>query len=357
MRRSSHSTLRHHVASVRVLALLVFVGACAEEPSDTPASDADPPRDPRNDAAEPGDAGSNVREPRDAGSNVHELRDAGSNVLEPGDAGVRLGESAAKLAFESGSASGVYLGEGTLLTNWHVCHAGRPVKDRSVVYNAPAGDRPAYQEFAADAQAAEPDAGTGSSATRAAPFSLIADGFVTFPFSPKTPRSIDGDYGGRVLFAQEALDLCVVELMPKTTELPPEVEPLLIDTHEVTLGQQVIAAGYPLGASYAVVERCRVTAIPADVRDPDLVNPTDRIVRSFAIDCTTTQHGSSGSPVFDAKTGALLGLLWTGNCTKGIGRCEPPAYVSAASEWLKQGDRPPSQYSYLTDLLDRFESP
>jgi hypothetical protein len=116
-------------------------------------------------------------------------------------------------------------------------------------------------------------------------------------------------------------------------------------------------AGYPLGVDYSVAERCRVTATPTNVRDPDLVNPTERTVRSFAIDCKTAQHGSSGSPVFDAETGALLGLLWTGNCTKGIGHCEPPAYVSAASAWLGQGDRPPAQYAHLTEVLARFSTP
>lgn len=275
-----------------------------------------------------------------------------ADAEESGSPGSEIGDSAAKVTLENGSASAVYLGEGVLLTNWHVCWAGTPIVDRATAYNAATGYEPFYREFAR-----VPVGAPISADVLAAPFPIIASGFVTFPVNPPWPRSIDGDFGGKVLFAQEALDLCVVELVPKTVSLPPDRAPLTIDTREVQLGQEVIAAGYPLGVNNAVVERCRVTATTADVRDPDLVNPTDRTVRSFAIDCKTTQHGSSGSPVFDAETGGLLGLLWTGVCTKGIGKCEPPAYVSAASDWLRQRARPPSQYSHLTDLLDRFGSP
>lgn len=271
---------------------------------------------------------------------------------ESASPGPEVGDSAAKVGLANGSASSVYLGEGVLLTNWHVCWAGTPIVDRATISNAAPGDQPAYREFAR-VPVGQPIAAD----VLAAPFPIIESGFVTFAVSPPWPRSIEGDYGGKVVFAQEALDLCVVELVPKTTSLPPASESLIIDTREVQIGQEVIAAGYPLGVNNAVVERCRVTATTTDVRDPDLVNPTDRTVRSFAIDCKTTQHGSSGSPVFDAETGALLGLLWTGVCTKGIGHCEPPAYVSAASDWQRQGDRAPSQYSHLTDLFDRFGSP
>ena len=215
------------------------------------------------------------------------LTTIGGCAEEPGDPWPELRDSAAKVTLTNGSASAVYLGEGMLLTNWHVCWAGTEIPDRATLYNAGAGAQPAYQEFATGAARADSVA-----AVDGVSFPIIENGFVTFPASPPWPRSIEGDFAGKVVFAQKSLDLCVVELIPKSTSLPPTPEPLIIETREVQVGQEVIAAGYPLGVSNAVVERCHVSAPAADVRDPDLVNPTNRTVRSFAIDCKTTQYGS-----------------------------------------------------------------
>lgn len=125
------------------------------------------------------------------------------------------------------------------------------------------------------------------------------------------------------------------------------------EREEVQLGQEVVVAGFPLGRGRTLAESCHVIATPTLVRDPDLVNPSDSQVPSFAIDCKSTQHGSSGSPVFDASSGALLGLLWTGPCEE-LGKCKPPAFISAASAWLQQGERAPAEYSQLRAVLDRF---
>ena len=115
-------------------------------------------------------------------------------------------------------------------------------------------------------------------------------------------------------------------------------------------------AGFPLGVRKTAAETCHVIATPSLMSDPDSVNPSDSVVPSFTIDCRTTQHGSSGSPVFDAITGALLGLVWTGPCAQ-LGKCKPPVYVTAASAWLNQGGRPATEYSQLQDVLDRFQTP
>lgn len=254
------------------------------------------------------------------------------------------------------SGTGVYLGEGWLLTNWHMCTRESDV----LLYNASTPNQPAYREGAPlDGERCEDGTTTVRPAASDSCYPVLNSGVVRFPQQSEPPgwSDIEPAYGGKVMFAQKSLELCVIKLDENVQRtVPASVAPLTIDLTPVHVGQEVVVAGFPLGRTRPAREHCKVTAAPTLLRDPDLAQPSDTEVVSFAIDCESTQHGSSGSPVLDATTGALLGLLWTGECQE-VGRCRPPAYVSAASAWPSQGDRPPAQYSHLQELLDTFGAP
>jgi hypothetical protein len=83
------------------------------------------------------------------------------------------------------------------------------------------------------------------------------------------------------------------------------------------------------------------------------VDPATALVKSFELDCKSVGHGSSGAPVFNAETGAVLGLVWTGVCLPADGvRCRGPISVTAASAWKSEhAARPPAQRARLDALL------
>jgi hypothetical protein len=261
--------------------------------------------------------------------------------------------NAAQLGGPWASGSGVYIGDGYVLTNAHVCAA----EDSALAYNDPGMAGPRYREGAPldgfrcgdeltltrKGQVCTPLAQSGSARFPSDP-----------PFSSEDVR-LDLSVGGTVVFMQRALDLCIVKLADSSpTQVPTDVRPVQISRTPVHVGQEIVVAGYPLGQSALVSERCKVTGEPELVRDPDQVNPSDSIVMSFAMDCQSTQHGSSGSPVFDAATGHLLGLLWTGEC-KELGKCRGTSYATAASSWLLlQGERPVEQHSRLDELFAKY---
>ena len=234
-----------------------------------------------------------------------------------------------------GGGSGVWVGERSMLTNWHVCTDTPALR----LHNDPGGGATPLREGAA-------------CRTR-------RDGSCNPPASVRFDAASPAAASGQAVFMSRAIDVCIVELRA-ASDVPTNAEPLVIEAEPVRVGQAVVVSGYPAGSVRRVTERCKVIGGVSLVRDPDRVNPSDLSVPSFAIDCKTVKHGSSGGPVFDAETGALLGLIWTGVCNvQGRGGvCEGPFYVTAASEWRKaHAARPAAAYTRLDALLDAFEAP
>lgn len=135
-----------------------------------------------------------------------------------------------------------------------------------------------------------------------------------------------------VLYANSDLDLAVVRIADPNEGV--SFEPTRIYTGQLEEGQQVIVAGYPFG--HPTVEHCQIVDpsvepfIDIDQRVPEGALLS---VPSFAIDCETMVGGSSGSPVFDAETGYLLGLVWTSVNVSDFQ--SETVYVTAASAWLE----------------------
>jgi hypothetical protein len=269
---------------------------------------------------------------------------------------VQAGNAVQLVTLPSGGASGVYIGDGKVLTNWHVCASD----DRTLLFNDPGGGLEPYRE-GVPLDGFYCDNGRRIELTRPSNelgcWPITGHGHTRF----EGEQTLSNDdlaeglfHGGHVLFAQKTLELCIIQLADAAqSRVPTTFPPLRIALSEVHVGQEVVVASYPLGQPERVEEACRVTATTALLRDPDMVHPSDTEVMSFMIDCETVQHGSSGAPVFDRRTHALLGLVWTGPCEK-LGECKPPTYVAAASAWAQQSDRPLAQYSRLHELLETF---
>lgn len=241
------------------------------------------------------------------------------------------GISTAQLAHAArvSGASGVHLGGRYVLTNWHVCTDANNL----VLHNDPGSGASPYREGAACKARASGSCNPPASVS-------LGDGTQRIRAS------------GQAVFMSRAIDTCIVELAKPLTAAPS----LAIDVAPVEVGQAVVVASYPAGAARIVIERCKVTKGVAPLRDPDRVNPSDLVVKSFEIDCATPTHGSSGAPVFDAASGNLLGLVWTGVCAAADrGDCRGPIYVTAASAWRGEHTaRPAPQLTRLDALLESY---
>ncbi len=288
-----------------------------------------------------------------------------------------LARTAALLLGHTFMGSAVYLGDGWLLTNWHVAVNSallNVVAEQSFGLSVPRAEY--LEDYLRGAGNALPRAGevsgddlyclTASTATVAARFQRL-DGpewdlsavpldrsmcvpvlesvthIVAFSWVPPPGPNYEGPpVEPELEFAAMGLDLAIArvpdaQVRAKVGDLPPVSvgfdAPLFA-------GQLVWVIGYPSivvnrSPRRAVTELCQVvTPEVVEVADPDPIQPSFLAVPSFVIDCVSLQPGSSGSPVFDATTGRLLGLAWTAD-SFGYG------YVSAAQGWKAWADARP----------------
>lgn len=257
--------------------------------------------------------------------------------------------------------SGVYVGDGHVLTNWHVC--ALPLFDESLddtrdhlrYFHAPGdGGAPLVEGLAPDSYycpvsgATPEDLDYTVSATDTGGCARVVD--LEAKRLAFTRIGVEAP-AGRMRFADWTIDTCLLEVDADTrAQLDGTLEPLTLDLDPVTVGQEVVVAGHNTdGINQVGVDACRVIAAPALIVDPDPIAPSPLEVPSFAIDCRRLEHGSSGSPVFDAATGRLLGLVWTG---VDLGTAEVRVYVTAISEWrARLAPRPVAQFAQLDALL------
>jgi hypothetical protein len=278
----------------------------------------------------------------------------------------------ARVAQVVGSATAFYMGRGLAVTNWHVCvdyvwievlGSRWAESDWPRVFNAPADGSPPYSEgtsftdhvcYRADG-AGGLTVSTSHQPSRECPPVSSAD-LDAFDFSA-ADVSIRRFDPKRVVYANIDLDLCIIEMAPDPAQrLESALPRLTIDPTPPKRGQTVVVAGHPAGVSQLVVQECQVTSDgTTPVKDPDTINPSNLVVPSFSFDCSSVAPGSSGSPVFDASTGHVLGVLWTGDSLPGA-RTYEHGYASSASEWVRylEGPARREHHSRLAALLDEF---
>jgi hypothetical protein len=282
-----------------------------------------------------------------------------------------------------GGGTGVYVGDGLVLTNWHVAVSSALFDLFAQTDHGLDLPRSEYlEEFAEGTPTAEPVAGaisaddfyclTSSTATRAAtlgrydgdeapppgrdlcvPVVPVDASYALFP--PLAARPPDArPLSPRLAWASIELDLAIARVSPDEVRSTAGALPrLAIDPRpELALRDPVWVIGFPQGPIARLpylprVELCWVE-VPAvePLRDPDRVQPSDLVVKSFGIDCGTVAPGSSGSMVVDAGSGALLGLVWTRG-PDGL------TWVTPASAWLERLEDAPdaTENRPLAELL------
>jgi len=250
------------------------------------------------------------------------------------------------------TGSGVYLGHGVFMTAWHVCFT--PLFDESL------GDDDRLRYFHEGYyEGAAPDSYYCQTSTAPDVDWTVsaADQGGCLPIS-KLPgytlslTRVDREaFARNALFADWTLDVCLFDVDAETAAVLDErLAPIAVEPEPVRVGQKVVVAGHQIDALNDVgAEGCEVIRGVEDVLDPDPIQPSPLVVPSFAVDCRQVEHGSSGSPVFDAESGRLLGVVWTG---VDLGTDEAVVYVSAASEWRAHlASRPAAQYTQISRLF------
>lgn len=261
---------------------------------------------------------------------------------------------AAKVEGSGVSGSSVYLGEGILLTNWHIAVSSALLGSFEGLdpelflrhYNSPSSDQDTIldQFYCLNEENDFFLSDTEDGSCRA--INLVPS--YIYELAPPQKNQL---ISARLLYANIELDLAIVEVESLDEEGFPEALPTMqISTNAPDAGQGVLLTSFP-GGGAALTEDCALTSQRVEaLRDPDTSFPSELIVPSFVVDCFSVQGGSSGAPVVDADSGLLLGLVWTRDPATG------EALISAASGWKDYLENPSrtTDDSQLQSLLDRF---
>lgn len=252
--------------------------------------------------------------------------------------------------------SGVYLGDGILVTNWHLAIS-------SAKLGAFNGLDPAL--FVRHFNAGDPD----SEAALGQYYCSTDGGFELRDADPEAlcePVDLAQTHGytldvpagasfrpARLLYANMELDLAIVEVDvadASGVDLG-ALEPLKLASEVPPSGARVNVLTYP-GGGRLTSEACTVLSDTVEpLADPATEFPSILVVPSFTAECFTVAGGSSGGGAFDAD-GRLIGLVWTGD---GRGA----ALFSAVAGWRAYLDNPERQTTdtQLEAVLAKFAAP
>ena len=301
-------------------------------------------------------------------------------------------ENVVRLEFGMGAGSGIYLGDGIAITNWHIAVSSAIVnieangemsdEDYLVLYNASDDGSPGY--------AVGPDSNASYCLNLDENYNGLSYLVTEDSQSNNLEQDLEqvfGNYGyvycvpvisasdmwcdftevtaplrlrsvpvSELLYANMDLDLGVVKLEVNPT-VAAQLEYLELGVAAPTIGQRVRIGGYPHGVASAVYEACEVVSTGVEIlADPDTIMPSKLEVPSFKINCNTVRHGSSGSAVIDDMTGKVIGLIWTGEFDENEN--VSVIYATAVSAWKQLVDTVahPENHSQLAWLLANFGS-
>jgi hypothetical protein len=254
------------------------------------------------------------------------------------------------------SASGVYLGDGILLTNWHVASGTYGLLstglDLPSEYDLTEYERGETDETFADNWICPTDINTPRNylynleQTRQYRIEQDNQGNCT-PQKNIHERFFRLSQAGwladapvlpvvDLLYANRDYDIAVLLIDDSTLSEASLDEPCISD-RPLTEGDGVTIVGHPTGTYPAVSTRAVITdATPQMLQDPDPNIAPDYRFSAYTViaqpltDANTVTYGSSGSPVYNAH-GHIVGIIWTG---ENPGRGGSPVWLSPASVWL-----------------------
>jgi len=144
---------------------------------------------------------------------------------------------------------------------------------------------------------------------------------------------------GTVLGADESTDVALIKVDPSQT---PELQPIALgDSSKVTVGEQVVAIGNPLGLDFSLSSGV-VSATNRELQSPNGATISGGIQTDAAIN-----SGNSGGPLINAK-GQVIGIneqiASQGGGNEGIGFAVPINTAVQVMEQIKAGTlAPPAQ--------------
>jgi len=141
---------------------------------------------------------------------------------------------------------------------------------------------------------------------------------------------------GTVLGADESTDVALIKVDPSQT---PELQPISLgDSSKVTVGEQVVAIGNPLGLDFSLSSGV-VSATNRELQSPNGATISGGIQTDAAIN-----SGNSGGPLINAK-GQVIGIneqiASQGGGNEGIGFAVPINTAVQVMEQIKAGTLPP----------------